>query len=85
MKNTTNNNILETIVEEINYKFEDFVIAQEEGNYLYLTLRGKRVNDCWELEELMEGVLEYATEEFDINFNIINYNQKTLVVEVYTY
>lgn len=85
MQKTTNNNILETIVEEINCKFDNFVIAQEKGNYLYLTLRGKRANNCWELEEIMEGVFEYAIKEFNVDFNIVNYNQKTLVVEVYTY
>lgn len=81
----TTNNILETIAEEINYEFEDFVVARDKGDYLYLTLRGKRVNNCYELEEAMKEVFEFAKEEFDVDFNIVDYNKKTLAVEVYTY
>lgn len=82
---TKTNNTLKNIVEQINEKFESFVIAQMKGDYVYLTLHGKRVDDCWELEELMEGVFEYVADKFDVDFNIVNYNKQTLVIEIYTY
>lgn len=82
---TKTNNTLKTIVEQINDKFEGFVTARSKDSYVYLTLLGKRVDDCWELEELMEGVFEYVANEFDVDFSIVNYNKQTLVIEIYTY
>jgi len=85
MKKTTNDNILEIIAEEINYNFEDSVMARDKGEYLYLTLLEKRVQDCYELEEAMEDVFDFVNEEFDADINVVDYNKQTLAVEVYTY
>lgn len=85
MKKTTNDNILEIIAEEINYNFEDSVKARDKGEYLYLTLLEKRVQDCYELEEAMEDVFDFVNEEFDADINVVDYNKQTLAVEVYTY
>lgn len=83
MNNTMN--ILETITEEINLKFDDLAIAKVKGEYIHLISQNRRAKDCWEMEQQMEEIFEYVIDKFDVELNIVNYGQRTLVVEVYTY
>ena len=83
MNNTMN--ILETITEEINLKFDDLAIAKVKGEYIHLISQNRQAKDCWEMEQQMEEIFEYVIDKFDVELNIVNYGQRTLVVEVYTY
>ena len=44
MNNTMN--ILETITEEINLKFDDLAIAKVKGEYIHLITQNRRAKDC---------------------------------------
>ena len=39
----------------------------------------------YELEEMLNGIFEYVVEQFDVDFNIVNYYKNSLIVEVSEY
>ena len=62
MNNTMN--ILETITEEINLKFDDLAIVKVKGEYIHLISQNRRAKDCWEMEQQMEEIFEYVIASF---------------------
>lgn len=74
------------IVEVLNDEFEQILVADvtPKGN-IQISSRSRRYMDCYELEEMLSGILEYVVERFNVDFNIVNYNKNTLIVEVYNY
>ena len=41
--------------------------------------------DCYELEEMLSGILEYVVDKYNVDFSVINYHKNGLIVEVFTY
>ena len=80
------NDTVQQIVEALNDEFEDLVVADvtPRGN-IQISSRSRRYMDCHELEEMLSGILEYVVEKYNVDFNIINYNKNTLIVQVFEY
>lgn len=76
---------LNIISECINNEFAPEVVAKVKGKYIHLTLLHPIVDDCWQLEEKFESVFIFLSYTFKIDFDIVNYNKQTLVIEIYTY
>lgn len=74
------------IVKVLNDEFEQILVADvtPKGN-IQISSRSRRYMDCYELEEMLSGIFEYVVERFNVDFNIVNYNKNTLIVEVYNY
>ena len=77
---------LEMIVETLNDEFAQVIVADvtPKGN-IQITSRSRRHVECYELEEMLNGIFEYVVEQFDVDFNIVNYYKNSLIVEVSEY
>lgn len=78
--------LLHDIVETLNEEFEQLLVADltPKGN-IQISSRSRRYMDCYELEEMLSGILEYVVEKYNVDFSIVNYNKNTMIIEVYTY
>ena len=69
MNVNTNIELLETIVEEVNYMFEGAC--------------GKRgYSNEYELEEKVQRVIEYLVYKFDVDFMVEDYYQNSIIYSV---
>lgn len=88
MTNTQYNNLglVNKICEEVNETFYHLVEANitTKGN-IQLSLKTRKYVDEYEVEEQLSGVFEYVAEKFNVDFTIINYYKRALIVEVDTY
>lgn len=74
---------LETLAEEINEEFKYTVDAHiTSKGKLQLTYKSRKYYECYELEELLSGVMDYISDLYDVDFTIVNYYKNTLLVSV---
>ena len=79
-------NVVETLVEEVNDLFYKQVVAQERKGYLCLTdLRIDKYVDFEELELSLTDVFEHLQNTYDVDFDIITMNGRTIVLDVIKY
>ena len=86
MNNNAQNQLMEEIAEELNEEFRSMVIANvtQKGN-LHIALKTRKHFEEYEVEEMLRGVLDYASEKFNVDFSIKNFYQSALIVEVFEY
>lgn len=86
MNNNTQNQLMEEIAEELNEEFHSMVIANvtQKGN-LHIALKTRKHYDEFEVEEMLRGVLDYASEKFNVDFSIKNFYQSAIIAEVFEY
>ena len=88
VKNNVEANIelLEEMVEEINVRFRGMVYAQiTTKGYIQLADTSRRYYDDYELEEKLKGILDYITEEFDVDLAYEGYYRNSIVCSVIEY
>ena len=79
-------NVVETLVEEVNDLFYKQVVAQERKGCLCLTdLRIDKYVDFEELEISLTDVFEHLRNTYDVDFDIITMNGRTIVLDVIKY
>ena len=76
---------LKNIVEDLNNKFEGFLVAEERNGLLVLTLTTRKYLELYEMEEQLDGALEYVIEKYDLDFNVVNHGKRSVVYEIYEY
>ena len=78
--------VLNEIVQTLNDEFEQLVVADvtPKGN-IQISSRSRRYMDCYELEEMLSGIMEYVVEQFNVDFQIVNYYKNALIVQVFSY
>ena len=81
-----NNKTVETIVEDMNEEFGNMLVADvtAKGN-IQISIRTRRYMDMYEIEELLNGALEYIASKHNVDFNIINHYRNTIIAEVFEY
>ena len=86
MNNNAQNQLMEEIAEELNEEFRSMVIANvtQKGN-LHIALKTRKHYDEFEVEEMLRGVLDYASEKFNVDFSIKNFYQSAIIAEVFEY
>lgn len=80
------NETVKEIVEVLNDEFEHLVVADvtPKGN-IQISSRSRRYIEPYELEETLSGIIEYVVEQFNVDFQIVNYYKNALIVEVIEY
>ena len=74
------------LVEEVNDVFYKQVVAQERKGRLYLTDgRISRYADFEELEDSLTDVLDHLRNTYNVDFNIVTMNGRTMVLDVFEY
>ena len=74
------------LVEEVNDVFYKQVVAQERKGYLYLTDgRISRYADFEELEDSLTDVLDHLRNTYNVDFDIVTMNGRTMVLDVIEY
>ena len=76
---------LKNIVEDLNNKFEGYLVAEERNGLLVLTLTTRKYLELYEMEEQLDGALEYVIEKYDLDFNVVNHGKRSVVYEIYEY
>lgn len=86
MNNNAQNQLMEEIAEELNEEFRSMVVANvtQKGN-LHIALKTRKHYDEFEVEEMLRGVLDYASEKFNVDFSIKNFYQSAIIAEVFEY
>ena len=81
-----NNKTVETIVEDMNEEFGNMLVADvtAKGN-IQISIRTRRYMDMYEIEELLNGALEYIASKHNVDFNIINHFRNAIIAEVFEY
>lgn len=80
------NELVKNICEEVNEEFKYLVQADatQHGN-IQLTLKTRKHLDEGEVEERLMGVFDYVSDKFNVDFSVVNYYKRALIVEVITY
>ena len=74
------------LVEEVNDVFYKQVVAQERKGRLYLTDgRISRYVDFEELEDSLTDVLDHLRNTYNVDFDIVTMNGRTMVLDVIEY
>ena len=74
------------LVEEVNDVFYKQVVAQERKGRLCLTDgRISRYADCEELEDSLTDVLDHLRNTYNVDFDIVTMNGRTMVLDVIEY
>lgn len=74
------------LVEEVNDVFYKQVVAQERKGRLYLTDgRISRYADFEELEDSLTDVLDHLRNTYNVDFDIVTMNGRTMVLDVIEY
>ena len=74
------------LVEEVNDVFYKQVVAQERKGRLYLTDgRISRYADFEELEDSLTDVLDHLRNTYNVDFDIVAMNGRTMVLDVFEY
>ena len=86
MNNNAQNQLMEEIAEELNEEFRSMVIANvtQKGN-LHIALKTRKHYEEYEIEEMLRGVLDYASEKFNVDFSIKNFYRSAIIAEVFEY
>lgn len=84
MKNiNVNIELLEEIVEEVNYKFQSFCVSNlTDNNKIQLNSKLYKHMDEYELEELFQVVIDYVVNEFQVTFVVEDYYKNAIVFDV---
>lgn len=84
--NNAQNQLIENIAEELNEEFHSMVVANvtQKGN-LHVAIKTRKHMDMYEVEELLNGVLDYASEKFNVDFSIMNFYQSAIIAKVIEY
>ncbi len=78
--------MLDKLVEDVNYVFDEDVIAKIKGDVLYLTdTRVSRHADFETLEDSLQEVFDYVINKYNINLDVLDMNRRTVALEVITY
>ena len=78
--------MLDKLVEDVNYVFDEDVIAKIKGDVLYLTdTRVSRHVDFETLEDSLQEVFDYVINKYNINLDVLDMNRRTVALEVITY
>lgn len=79
----TNMELLENIVEEINEEFRYLCMATlTNKEKIQLTVKSRKHMDEYEVEELLQGVINYVSDEFDVTFAFDNYYKNSIVCSI---
>lgn len=74
------------LVEEVNDVFYKQVVAQERKGRLYLTDgRISKYADFEELEDSLTDVLDHLRNTYNVDFDIVTMNGRTMVLDVFEY
>ena len=74
------------LVEEVNDMFYKQVVAQERKGRLYLTDgRISKYADFEELEDSLTDVLNHLRNTYNVDFDIVTMNGRTMVLDVFEY
>ena len=78
--------VMINLVEEVNDMFYKQVVAQERKGRLCLTDgRISRYVDFEELEDSLTDVLDHLRNTYNVDFNIVAMNGRTMVLDVFEY
>ena len=77
--------VLNEIVEDLNTTFDGFLIAEVRNNLLVLSLVTRKHFELFEMEEKLDGALEYIIEKYDLDFSIVGYGKRSVAYEIFTY
>ena len=78
--------MLDKLVEDVNYVFDEDVIAKIKGDVLYLTdTRVSRHADFETLGDSLQEVFDYVINKYNINLDVLDMNGRTVALEVITY
>lgn len=78
--------MLDKLVEDVNYVFDEDVVAKIKGDVLYLTdTRVSRHADFETLEDSLQEVFDYVINKYNINLDVLDMNGRTVALEVITY
>ena len=79
------NNLMETVIEDIYNTFDGMLVAEFRNNLLVLTLSTRKHVEPWQLDEQLDGALEYVIEKYDLDFNVVAYGKRSVAYEIYEY
>ena len=78
--------VMINLVEEVNDMFYKQVVAQERKGRLCLTDgRISRYVDFEELEDSLTDVLDHLRNTYNVDFDIVTMNGRTMVLDVFEY
>lgn len=80
------NNTVERIVEDMNEEFGSMLVADVTAKgSIQISIRTRKYMDMYEVEELLMGVFDYVSDKFNVDFSVVNYYKRALIVEVIEY
>ena len=77
--------VLNNVVEDLNTTFDGFLIAEIRNDLLVLSLVTRKHYELLEIEEKLDGALEYIIEKYDLDFNVVGYGKRSVAYEIYQY
>ena len=78
--------MLDKLVEDVNYVFDEDVIAKNKDGVLFLTdTRVSRHVDFETLEDSLQEVFDYVINKYNINLDVLDMNGRTVALEVINY
>ena len=78
--------MLDKLVEDVNYVFDEDVIAKNKDGVLFLTdARVSRHVDFETLEDSLQEVFDYVINKYNINLDVLDMNGRTVALEVINY
>ena len=78
--------MLDKLVEDVNYVFDEDVIAKNKDGVLFLT--DTRVNSYANfetLEDSLQDVFDYIVNKYNVDLDVLDMNRRTVALEVITY
>ena len=78
--------MLDKLVEDVNYEFDNDVVAKGKRGVLFLTdRRVSKYTDFETLENSLQDVLDYITNNYNIDLDVLDMNGRTVALEVISY
>ncbi len=78
--------MLDKLIEDVNYEFDNDVIAKGKRGVLFLTdKRVSKYTDFETLENSLQDVLDYITNNYNIDLDVLDMNGRTVALEVINY
>ena len=77
--------VLNNVVEDLNTTFDGFLIAEIRNDLLVLSLVTRKHYELFEIEEKLDGALEYIIEKYDLDFSVVGYGKRSVAYEIYQY
>ena len=78
--------MLDKLIEDVNYEFDNDVIAKGKSGVLFLTdRRVSKYTDFETLENSLQDVLDYITNNYNIDLDVLDMNGRTVALEVINY